>query len=79
MTQWLMNPTRNHEVEDSMSSLRGLRIWRCPKLWWGHPGKSPNQRKDQPNWRDLQDAKKSAAAGLRTEKQSDSCTNHPNH
>ena len=43
-----------------------------------HPGKSPNQQKDQLSQRDLQDAKKSAAAGLRTKKQSESHTDHLN-
>ena len=34
MAQWLMNPTRNHEVEGSMlASLGGLRIQHCHELW----------------------------------------------
>ena len=44
-----------------------------------HPGKPPNQQKDKPSQRDLQDAEKSAAAGLRTEKQNESHTDHLNH
>ena len=28
------NPTRNHEAAvGSLTSLSGLRIWRCPELW----------------------------------------------
>ena len=34
MAQWLMNPTRNHEVEGSMlASLGGVRIQHCHELW----------------------------------------------
>ena len=44
-----------------------------------HPGKPPNQRKDQPSWRDLKVTEKSASAGLRMEKQSESHTDHLNH
>ena len=42
MSQWLTNPTRNHEVVGSilalLSGLRinpGLRIWCCHELWCG--------------------------------------------
>ena len=32
--QWLTNPTRSHEVADSIPGLaRGLGIWRCRELW----------------------------------------------
>ena len=46
-----------------------------------HPGKPPNPQKDQPHRRDLKVTQKSAAAGLRMEKQSDSHTDHlkPRH
>ena len=43
-----------------------------------HPGKPPNRQKDQLSQRDLQDAKESTAAGLKTEKQSER-TDHLNH
>ena len=36
-----------------------------------HPGKPPNQQKDQASGRELQDTEKSSAAGLRTKKQSE--------
>ena len=37
MVQWLMNPTRNHEIVGStLTLLIGLRIWHCCELWWGH-------------------------------------------
>ena len=36
MAQWLTNPTSIHEdVGQSLSLLRGLRIWRCSELWCG--------------------------------------------
>ena len=41
-----------------------------------HPRKPPNQQGDQPRWRDLKVTKKSAAAGLRRAKQSESSTDH---
>ena len=44
-----------------------------------HPGKPPNWQKDQLSRRDLEVTKKSAAAGLRTAKQSKNRTNHLNH
>ena len=34
MVQWLMNPTKNHEVVGLiLASLSGLRIWHRPELW----------------------------------------------
>ena len=34
VAQWLMNPTRNHEVAGSVPALvSGLRIRRCRELW----------------------------------------------
>ena len=34
MAQWLMNPTRNHEVAvQSLPLLSGLRIQCCRELW----------------------------------------------
>ena len=34
VAQWLMNPTRNHEVAgSSLALLSGLRIWCCHELW----------------------------------------------
>ena len=44
-----------------------------------HPRKPPNQGDDQLRRRDRQDTEKSAAAGLRTEKQSESRTDHLKH
>ena len=44
-----------------------------------HPGKPPNQWKDQPSQRELQETKESAPAGLRTKKQSERCTDHLNY
>ena len=45
-----------------------------------HPRKPPpKQRKYQPSWRDLQDAKESTAAGLRTKNQSERSTDHRNY
>ena len=36
VAQWLMNPTRNHEVSvRSLASLSGLRIPHCRELWCG--------------------------------------------
>ena len=35
VAQWLMNPTRNHEVVGSIPGLTsGLRIWCCRELWY---------------------------------------------
>ena len=42
-------------------------------------GKPPDRRKDQLSWRDLKVTEKSAAAGLRREKQSESHTDHLHH
>ena len=44
-----------------------------------HPGKPPNQRGDQPRQRDLKVAEKSAAAGQRRAKYSESPTDHLRH
>ena len=44
-----------------------------------HPGKPPNHCKDQLSWKDLQDTKERASAGLRTEKQSERSTDYLNH
>ena len=44
-----------------------------------HSEKPPDLQKDQPSRRDIQNAEKSAAAGLRTKKQSDRFTDHLNH
>ena len=44
-----------------------------------HTRKLPNQQKDQPSQRDLKVTEKSAAASLRTEKQSERHTDHLNH
>ena len=44
-----------------------------------HPGKPPNQWRDQPRWRDLKVTKKSTAAGLRRAKQSESRRDHLHH
>ena len=44
-----------------------------------HPGKPHNQWKDLRSQRDLQNTKESAAAGLRTQKQSERSTDHLNH
>ena len=43
------------------------------------PGKPPTRWKDQQRWRDLKVAEKSAAAGLRTAKHTESHTEHWNH
>ena len=33
--QWLLNPTRNHEVAGSIPDLlSGLTIWHCRELWY---------------------------------------------
>ena len=34
MEQWLTNPTRNHEVADSVPGLAQLGIRRCLELWY---------------------------------------------
>ena len=44
-----------------------------------HPGKPPKQRRDHPSQRDHKVAEKSAEAGLRRAKQSESHTDHLNY
>ena len=44
-----------------------------------HARKPPNPQKDQPSWRGLKVTEKSAAVGLRMEKQNESHTDHLNH
>ena len=44
-----------------------------------HPGKPPNQQKDQLSQRDLQDSQKSATACLRTKNKSERRRDHLNH
>ena len=35
MAQWLMNPTRNHEVWGLIPGLaQWVRTWCCRELWW---------------------------------------------
>ena len=41
-----------------------------------HPGKPPNQWRDQLSWRELHKAEKSTAAGLISKKQRERCTDH---
>ena len=44
-----------------------------------HARKPPNPQKDQPSWRGLKVTEKSAAVGLRMEKQNENHTDHLNY
>ena len=59
----------------------GLALLRgsCERKWNLQPGKPHNQQGDQPSWRDFKDSEKSAAAGLRRAKQSESHTDYQYH
>ena len=79
----LMELHRTQEkIEKERKGIRmGLTLpWRhCEGEREPTPGKPPNQWKDQPSRRELQEAEKSTAAGLRSKKQSERFRDHLNH